>query len=70
MTYADRIKEIEVRVSDDNGWAFIANARADVTYLLSRVKELESALGEGMRTMRDDADVFNRLTAIKEGRNE
>lgn len=49
---------------------FIAYARADVPFLLSRVKELEAALGEAMLTMRDDADVFNRLTAIKEGRHE
>lgn len=49
---------------------FAFNARTDIPYLLSRVKELESALGEAMLTMRDDADVFNRLTAIKEGRHE
>lgn len=42
----------------------------DIPFLLARVKELEAALGEAMLTMRDDADVFNRLTAIKEGRHE
>lgn len=49
---------------------FIAHARADVPFLLSRVEELEAALGEAMLTMRDDTDVINRLTAIKEGRHE
>lgn len=52
---------------DGDNMEFIAHARADIPFLLSRVSELEAALGDAILTMRDDIDVITRLNAIKDG---
>lgn len=56
---------------DEYTGTFIAHARADIPYLLARVETLEAALGEAIEDIQSDwhGDI-DRLTAIKEGRDE